>query len=1069
MKIEQALARSRRLVQRTSARLRVADDPTGTDDTTDPGHDEDDDAVVALLVSSPLFDPDWYASIAGCSAAPDRAARHYLRHARRRGLWPHPLFVPERVAGRAATRIGEADPLVAYLQQRLFDVSPHPLFEVGGYLRAHPEAGQHDHGPLAHYVEHGAAAGWAPNRWYRPRPEHPRGLADWSAERWSEWAARRSAMPRERVAELESLGRDDLLVHADLAGTPAPQGARVSVVVEARHDLDELVTTLRSVVDQELPGTEAVVVTDGAIPELEERLTAACPRLTFSLVRHESPRVSFGLNLAVERAGGGFLAWAVPGETWEPGRLRLLLDACLRDDVPLAYDSVRVRRAGKADVYAAAEPPSRARPTSLTTVDLGRSLVSRDAVLASGGFDETLAGGWEADLTFRLLASLEARHVPVVGGTRDLEAVERSRSLDPALLPVPDHATVPTWTDVAFNRHALDWDALGRREQRADVVSVVIPTHEDFRMTRASVATVMAADVPEGMTVECIVFDNGSGPLTSQVLDALGLQHDRLRVLHVPSNLGYALGNNLSLQLASGATVVFLNNDTKVDRGWLGPLVGQLADPGVLAAQSLLLYPSGTIQCAGIAFPDSGGLPYPFLNAFPVEDADGVDALSFSALTGAALAMRWSDVVALRGFDPLFRNGMEDVDLCLRLGRLRPGRFVVSPDSRVTHLESRTPGRFAKVVRNRRLFLDRWRDAAPRDDARLWAQRGFEVVDHVVRNVIDEDRRLCVPEPVLVRARATVTECTPRLRWSLKNPATTGEWGDAWGDTHFARCLAEALRELGQEVVIDRRDEFYRRTGHLDDVVLALRGRTEFQPAYGQINLAWVISHPEMLSRHEATSYDRVLAASESWSKRMSELWGIHIDPLMQATDPGRFSPGRAAPDTGHRVLFVGGSRGARRQMVQDAIDADLPLAVYGSQWEEFIPARYVRGEFVPNDQLSAMYAAAGVVLNDHWHDMRVDGFLSNRLFDAAASGARVVTDDVTGLNGLFGSSVQVVRDATELADLVGTADLDRVFGGPDERREVALRVQREHSFVTRARRLLDVALEVRSEQERRR
>jgi spore maturation protein CgeB len=111
------------------------------------------------------------------------------------------------------------------------------------------------------------------------------------------------------------------------------------------------------------------------------------------------------------------------------------------------------------------------------------------------------------------------------------------------------------------------------------------------------------------------------------------------------------------------------------------------------------------------------------------------------------------------------------------------------------------------------------------------------------------------------------------------------------------------------------------------------------------------------------------------------------------------------------------------------------------------------------------MYAAAGVVLNDHWDDMRADGFVSNRLFDAAACGARVVTDDVAGLDGLFGASVQVVHDADELAALVRSDDRDRVFGTREERRVVADRVRREHSFLHRAQRLLDVALEVRARQ----
>ena len=1059
MKLEQALARWRKVTHLTPARVRGTS--TTADGNSGAGSDPVDNASVRLLQSSPLFDAVWYARIAGCSNEPEAAARHYLRHGRRRGLWPHPLFVPERVASRAAARVGEADPLVAYLEQRLFDVSPHPLFAVGAYLRAHPEAGRHEHGPLAHYVEHGAAAGWAPNAWYEPHVDQPGGLTDWCAERWDEWSSRRRSVPRERVTALESLGLDRL--QAD-SGEDTGAG-RVSVVVEARRDLDVLVDSVRSVVDQGLSDFEILVVSDGAIRDLEARLAAAFPGVSLAFVQHEGPRASIGLNLALERATGDFVACIAPGETWAPGRVRLLLDTCRSTGLAVAYDSVRIRRVGKADVYAASAPPSQVPPTSLTNVDLTRLLVAREALVSEGGFDETLAGGWEADLSFRLMAAREAAHVPVVGSTRDLAAVERGRVIDPAVRPAPDHTTVPTWTDVAFNRHAIDWDDLARREPQSSVVTVVIPTYEDYRMTRASVATVMAADVPAGMSIECIVIDNGSGPLTAQVLDALALQHDRLTVLHEPSNFGYALGNNLALRHATGGTIVFLNNDTKVERGWLGPLVEQLTDPDVLAAQSLLLYPTGTIQCAGIAFPACGGLPYPFLNGFPVEDADRVDEVAFAALTGAALAMRWDDVVALRGFDPLFRNGMEDVDICLRLARQRPGRFVVSPHSRVTHLESRTPGRYAKVVRNRRLYLERWRDAAPRDDERLWAQRGFEVVDHVVRNVINEDRRLCVPEPVLVRPRAAVLENPPRLRWAIKNPATTGEWGDAWGDTHFARNLASSLRALGQEVVIDRRDEYYRQTGHLDDVTLTLRGRTEFRPAYGQVNLAWVISHPEMVSGSEAKSYDRVLAASESWSKRMSEEWGLPVEPLMQATDPELFRPDRAEPGTGEEVLFVGGSRGARRQMVQDAIDAGLPLAVYGSQWEDFIPARFVHGEFVPNDQLGAMYAAAGVVLNDHWPEMRAEGFVSNRLFDAVACAARVVSDDVAGLEGLFGRSVQVVHDAAELGALARRSDLDQVFGGLDERRDVAARVRRDHTFRHRARRLLDVALEVRAGQ----
>jgi spore maturation protein CgeB len=111
---------------------------------------------------------------------------------------------------------------------------------------------------------------------------------------------------------------------------------------------------------------------------------------------------------------------------------------------------------------------------------------------------------------------------------------------------------------------------------------------------------------------------------------------------------------------------------------------------------------------------------------------------------------------------------------------------------------------------------------------------------------------------------------------------------------------------------------------------------------------------------------------------------------------------------------------------------------------------------------VGAAYASAGVVLNDHFDGMRREGFLSNRLFDTVASGARVVTDDVAGLGDLFGDSVQVYRDQADLARLCDPAVREEAFGSPDARLATARRVGREHSFAARARVLVEIAAEVR-------
>ena len=134
MFVQQMIARSRGAARRVVDATRRAVDssdraPVTSSQQADPP---------AKILASPLFDAAWYAETAGCSTVPIEAARHYLRHGARRGLWPHPLFVPHHVAVRAPEAVGDADPLLAYLEKGLFKLSPHPLFDLKGYVRAHP-------------------------------------------------------------------------------------------------------------------------------------------------------------------------------------------------------------------------------------------------------------------------------------------------------------------------------------------------------------------------------------------------------------------------------------------------------------------------------------------------------------------------------------------------------------------------------------------------------------------------------------------------------------------------------------------------------------------------------------------------------------------------------------------------------------------------------------------------------------------------------------------------------------------------------------------------------------------
>lgn len=297
----------------------------------------------------------------------------------------------------------------------------------------------------------------------------------------------------------------------------------------------------------------------------------------------------------------------------------------------------------------------------------------------------------------------------------------------------------------------------------------------------------------------------------------------------------------------------------------------------------------------------------------------------------------------------------------------------------------------------------------------------------------------------------------PPRRWTIVTSAPKGERAEQWGDTWFARDLAAALNELGEQARVVSRAGANTEARDRDDVVVVLRGLRAIAPRPGSSAtwLLWIISHPQDVSADEVDGYDAVFAASACWS-RAAELGAR---PLLQATNPARFVPGHAAASG--RPVFVGSTRGEFRPIVRDCRSVGLDVEVYGVGWEAYLPPEDIAGTFVANADLPAVYASAPVVLNDHWADMAAEGFLSNRLFDAVAAGARVLSDPAVGLDEVFAGAVRTYRTVDELRELL-TGDLDSTFGTDAQRKAAAERIAREHSFIARARDLIAAVEQVR-------
>ncbi|MCR2793755.1 glycosyltransferase [Microbacterium sp. zg.Y625] len=300
--------------------------------------------------------------------------------------------------------------------------------------------------------------------------------------------------------------------------------------------------------------------------------------------------------------------------------------------------------------------------------------------------------------------------------------------------------------------------------------------------------------------------------------------------------------------------------------------------------------------------------------------------------------------------------------------------------------------------------------------------------------------------------RAVVARTGTRRRWAIRTSAPAGAAGEAWGDTHFARDLAAALRRLGEDVVVDSYDARERETSYLDDVTVVLRGPHPIPRGPSGRSLLWIISHPDEITAEEVAGFDAVFAASTSWARRATSRFGTPVHPLLQCTDTTKFHPGTS--DRGTDIVFVGTARGIARPVVVAPIRAGIPVKVYGPDWSGYIPAGAVVSPSVPRSELPELYRSAGVVLNDHWPAMQREGFVSNRLYDVVAAGGRAISDDVVGISETFGAAVRTYSDVEELLAML-SGDLDALFPDEAELGRIAHQVAAEHSFDARARTLV--------------
>lgn len=163
---------------------------------------------------------------------------------------------------------------------------------------------------------------------------------------------------------------------------------------------------------------------------------------------------------------------------------------------------------------------------------------------------------------------------------------------------------------------------------------------------------------------EVILVDNGS---VDGSVEYVLKNYPEVRIIQLPENLGFAKAINGGVKASQADYVVFLNNDTKVDKDWLKNLV-QMADkhPEVISVGSKILnfFQRDLIDGVGILINEVGQA-----KSLGWQEKDGgqynKSFYIFGATGGAALFKR-EDFIRVGMFDESFFMYSEEVDFAFR-------------------------------------------------------------------------------------------------------------------------------------------------------------------------------------------------------------------------------------------------------------------------------------------------------------------------------------------------------------------------------------------------------------------
>ncbi len=225
---------------------------------------------------------------------------------------------------------------------------------------------------------------------------------------------------------------------------------------------------------------------------------------------------------------------------------------------------------------------------------------------------------------------------------------------------------------------------------KKNLVSVIIPHYNGVSFIDQCLKSLVKTTYKP---IEIIVVDNGSIDGSQQFIKK---HYPHVKLLQSSKNLGYAGGCTYGYERSNGEFIVFLNNDTTVDKRWITPLVKAAKNKHVAICQPkvLALRQPTHFEYAGAAGGYMDRYGYPFCRGRVVgvcEQDTGQydDVAEIFWASGVCLFVKRSVLQEIGAFDARFFMYYEEEDLCWR-AHLRNYKVLCIPQSVIYHYGEKT-------------------------------------------------------------------------------------------------------------------------------------------------------------------------------------------------------------------------------------------------------------------------------------------------------------------------------------------------------------------------------------------